>query len=254
MTNKKQWLDAERKYHDDNAPFYVEKYGVSKKHQIPEEIFLLRYLWKKPAQKVVIADVACGPSLFISQQLKKHDLDCSYIGVDLSEALIKVAKQNFPQGYFVVADASDMPLQERCADFVVSLGGLHHVPDLYATIEGLFKILKPSGYLIMREPSPEAFEGSWKGESPMERGISPQEVIEQTKKMGGEIISYKRFNSHCFYKFQRLLHITRLYRFLEWSDMYWKIKTQAEAYMSYALGNRYPFYKGLDFSLVIKKT
>lgn len=251
MIDKKKWINSEREYHDRTVEQYVEKYGKAKQHQIPEEVFLFRYLPHN--RKSLIVDVGCGPSIFISDKLKKFMIPPTYIGIDMSEELIKIAKKNFPKGIFIIADGSEIPLKDSVADFVISLGGLHHIPDIENTITYLLKILKPGGHLLIREPSPEAFRENWKGESPMERGISPEEIMSIIKDQKAILVDYRRFNSNLFNSFRHLLHITRIYRLLEWSDLYWKIKTYLDSALSAAFGSILPYLRGLDFCMVVKK-
>lgn len=238
--NKIKWIKAERDYHDRTAREYVEKYCKARQHQIPEELFLFRHLPHEG--RPLIVDVGCGPSIFIAEKVKKLGISPLYVGIDISEALIKIAKRNLPEGMFIIADGSEIPLKESVADYVISLGGLHHIPDIENTIINLIKILKPGGYLLIREPSPEAFREDWSGESPMERGIDPEEIISTTKTEGAILIDYRRFNSNFFNSIRHLLPITRLYRLIEWSDSYWKIKTYIDSILSSIFGSILPYF------------
>lgn len=179
--DKKEWINAEREYHNEKAEYYLVKYGNAKQHQIPEEIFLFHYLPRD--KKFLIVDIGCGPSISISRTLKKFETLPTYIGIDISERLINIARKNLPSGYFIIADGSELPLKTSVADYIVSLGSLHHIPDLENTITSLLRILKPGGYLLLREPSEEAFH-NWAGDSPMERGIDPERLILIAQKIG----------------------------------------------------------------------
>ena len=84
-------------------------------------------------------------------------------GVDISLTMLEAA-QNEPgsQGMrFVQGDAVALPLQSDSFDHVFMLGGIHHVNDRRALFSEVFRILKPGGRFIYREPLSDFFLWRW---------------------------------------------------------------------------------------------
>jgi SAM-dependent methyltransferase len=79
------------------------------------------------------------------------------VGVDISEALIGVAKArlrvNCSAGgaAFVVGSAHDLPIRSGCVDIVLGIAVLHHL-DLDASGREVYRVLKPGGRAVFQEP------------------------------------------------------------------------------------------------------
>ena len=76
------------------------------------------------------------------------------IGVDVSSSMLAKAQQAFcgSKLTFVQGDATRLPLGDDLFDTVIMLGGIHHVPDREALFRQVFRVLKPGGVFIFREP------------------------------------------------------------------------------------------------------
>ncbi len=70
-------------------------------------------------------------------------------GLDLSAntlALNQARDRHFRLGcHLVQASATNIPLADNSLDFVVSVGCLHHIPDIQQAIDEIHRILKPQG-------------------------------------------------------------------------------------------------------------
>src|SRR3954469_18684503 len=72
--------------------------------------------------------------------------------VDASPAALEVARQNLAGNdncVFHHASVDDIPLAEGSADFVYSLGVLHHVPDTAAAVRSCVRLLRPGAPLLV---------------------------------------------------------------------------------------------------------
>lgn len=69
-----------------------------------------------------------------------------YLGIDVSEKMVELAKQNCPQGRFLVAEAEDCQFPENL-DIIFAFASLLHIPDgaLDQVMEKSFKALKTDG-------------------------------------------------------------------------------------------------------------
>lgn len=76
------------------------------------------------------------------------------IGIDVSQSMLDKGKAAFKNSrlHFVQGDATLLPLLDDSFDSVIMLGGIHHVPDRQALFRQVFRILKPGGIFVWREP------------------------------------------------------------------------------------------------------
>lgn len=75
-------------------------------------------------------------------------------GVDVSLVMLEAARTTLPNDrfMFIQADATKMPLTDASFDTVFTLGGIHHVNDRPKLFSEVFRILRPGGRFIWREP------------------------------------------------------------------------------------------------------
>jgi ubiquinone/menaquinone biosynthesis C-methylase UbiE len=85
------------------------------------------------------------------------------IGVDISLAMLEAAQRDLRRSdlLFVQGDATMLPLQSGRFEHVFMLGGIHHVNDRQALFGEIFRILKPGGRFIYREPVSDFFLWRW---------------------------------------------------------------------------------------------
>jgi ubiquinone/menaquinone biosynthesis C-methylase UbiE len=77
----------------------------------------------------------------------------SYIGLDVMEEQIEIARKNYPQCQFIVQDAADLSqFVDASKDVVIIFGVLHHIPEWRKVIDQIRRVLKPSGSLFLEEP------------------------------------------------------------------------------------------------------
>lgn len=124
----------------------AEDYARSRAY-IPEDINLL-VSYIKEGEKVL--DLGCGNGRLFSV-LK--DRKVHYCGVDLSDKLIDIAKNKYPQADFKVADALNLPFPDDFFDKVYSISVLHNIPSKEFRLQYLKeakRVLKVGGIFILR--------------------------------------------------------------------------------------------------------
>jgi len=107
-----------------------------------------------------MAEICCGRGEAI--RLIGHRIACG-IGVDISLAMLEEAQRDLrrPTLLFAQGDATMLPLQSNRFDHVFMLGGIHHVNDRRTLFQEVFRILKPGGRFIYREPVSDFFLWRW---------------------------------------------------------------------------------------------
>jgi SAM-dependent methyltransferase len=144
----------------------------------------------------VIADIGCGTGHHCaSLSAKKFNV----IGVDISPAMIKKAKEEYPNGNFIVGDAMDNAL--------FKMNSLTHILSLYFTIyyfkdkrhffDNCIEWLMPGGYLIIHLVDRESFDPILPPGNPLYI-VSPQkyakERITTTKITFNDFVYSSNFN------------------------------------------------------------
>ncbi len=112
-----------------------------------------KFIWKEfrfikdlvdSNQKVL--DLGCGNGRFSELFNQKQ-----YVGIDISENLVEVARKKYPDKKFIVYDGLNLPFSENSFDLVFSIAVFHHLPKPIR--EKLFiqvkKILKPGGKFLI---------------------------------------------------------------------------------------------------------
>ncbi|GAB3152513.1 class I SAM-dependent methyltransferase [Amycolatopsis stemonae] len=95
-----------------------------------------------------IADVGCGPGHFTAHLAS---LGVEALGVDLSPAMIDLARQTHPELRFEVGSMTDLPLPDASVAGVLAFWSLIHVPDedVPATLRHFRRVLRPGGHLVI---------------------------------------------------------------------------------------------------------
>jgi ubiquinone/menaquinone biosynthesis C-methylase UbiE len=97
-----------------------------------------------------VADLGCGSGVF-SNLLRLRGYTCT--GVDLSPALIDIARAKFPGIDFIEGDVERLAFPDASFDGVLLGGVLHHLPDPSRCAAEVMRILKPGGKFVAFDPN-----------------------------------------------------------------------------------------------------
>lgn len=119
----------------------------------PEESIYHSY-YEKPAMHELVGDVrgmkvlsiGCGSGVdtqwFIDQGATK------VVGIDISEGLVKIAKQKYPEVEFRVMDMLHMDFEDEMFDIAYSSLAIHYLKDWTEALKETKRVLKPAGRYI----------------------------------------------------------------------------------------------------------
>ena len=79
------------------------------------------------------------------------------VGIDLSPALIKIAKESFPEIEFYTMDMEELAFVRESFDLVISSLTIHYVGDWSKTLQETKRVLKDSGRVIITTNHPIRF-------------------------------------------------------------------------------------------------
>ncbi len=101
-----------------------------------------------------VLEIGCGRGQLTTYLASKG---ASIIGADFSPQAVKITKNRVEKsGYKPIslnADACDLPLANDSIDFVISCETIEHTPKPQQALAEFYRVLKPSGRLILTFPS-----------------------------------------------------------------------------------------------------
>ena len=150
------------------------------------------------------------------------------VGIDVSISMLRIARKSFKNSplFFVQGDATRLPLKNESFDSVIVLGGIHHVPDRRALFAQIFRILKPGGVFIWREPVSDLW--LWKllrsvvyRVSPMldhetEKPLTYDETVPLLTDTGFSVTQWQTYGflGFCIFMNSDVLFFNRFFRFI----------------------------------------
>lgn len=133
--------------YNENATKYLKEY-LTDQSDFPYVDNFLKLIPKTSS----ILDVGSGPGFFA-----KYIFDKGFqiIGIDLSQKMIEIAKENFPQINFRLMDMRQLIFPEHSFDAVLCAYSLIHIPteEIYETLKDFKRVLNKGGYILIITPS-----------------------------------------------------------------------------------------------------
>ena len=135
-------------------------------------------------------DVGCGAGIPTAKFLTERGIKVT--GIDLSDKMLNLARDNVPNAKFVKMDMLKLEFNENTFDGIISVFALFHVPkeNHFDVFKKFFEILKPGGILMINSGVSES-EGTSRffGVPMFWSNFSPKTTLDLVKKAGFSIIS-----------------------------------------------------------------
>jgi SAM-dependent methyltransferase len=88
------------------------------------------------------------------------------LGVDVSPTMVRFAEEADPDGHYLVADASRLPLPNESFDLVVAYNSLMDMDDMPSAVREAARVLEPGGRLCVSVTHPVNDAGAFVGDGP----------------------------------------------------------------------------------------
>lgn len=111
-------------------------------------------------------DVCCGTGMLAMEQARAAGAAGKITGLDFSENMIEVARQNIRDFEFkdtirfIQGDAMELPFGNNVFDCATVGWGLRNVPDIFKAVQEMVRVVKPGGKVIsldMAQPTTPVF-------------------------------------------------------------------------------------------------
>jgi ubiquinone/menaquinone biosynthesis C-methylase UbiE len=172
-----------------------------------------------------ILEICCGEG----EALKLIEKVKCYVGIDISIKMLEKAVQLHQERdniIFLHADALDLPILENSVDTVIILGGIHHVPNRVQLFQECFRVLKPGGKFIFREPASDWF--FWKFlrkiiyrlspglDHQTERPLTYSETVPLLNQIGFKNVIYQNYTfiGFCLFMNADILRFNTIFKYI----------------------------------------
>lgn len=100
--------------------------------------------WPEAPAPARVLDLGCGAGGFLAM-LAARDPELELVGLDVTPALLALARRAVPAARLVEGDVEQPPLREGAFDVICSLNVLHHLHDPVAHVRMLARLGRPGG-------------------------------------------------------------------------------------------------------------
>jgi SAM-dependent methyltransferase len=87
-----------------------------------------------------VLEVGCGSGLIYQTLVPELFVNSNYVGVDTSSAMLRLARQRFPDGQFVRDDIYNLRFPTKSFDVVLCFEVLSHLPEIHQPLRELIRV------------------------------------------------------------------------------------------------------------------
>jgi SAM-dependent methyltransferase len=110
--------------------------------------------WAETCVDKMVLEIGCGHGHHL--QYGRSDY-LRYIGLDIEHAFLRTLRERFPGLRGVNGDAYALPFRDQSVDCVLSVYCLEHLRRLPDCLEEIWRVLKPTGALLVGLPAEGGF-------------------------------------------------------------------------------------------------
>jgi ubiquinone/menaquinone biosynthesis C-methylase UbiE len=124
---------------------------------LPEYKYFVWKILHRGLKSGRVLDIGTGSGRLAIELAKARDCDFEIIGLDVSENMLKKARENARQAgvenkiNFVLGNASALPFPEKSFDLVMSYASLHHWFQPVQVFNEAYRVTRPQGRMIIRD-------------------------------------------------------------------------------------------------------
>jgi len=153
QTIKEYWEEhAPQVWYSDKEPLSVEWFNEIeyKRYNVYLEFFNEMFEYKYHYKEKML-EIGCGVGTDLVR-FAKNGVMCT--GLDLTQFAIETTRahfeiKNLKYEELLVGDAENLPFNDNTFDLVVSIGVIHHTPDIQKCVNEIYRVLKPEGKAII---------------------------------------------------------------------------------------------------------
>lgn len=140
-------------------------------------------------EKAHVLDVGCGAGIPTAEFLTRKNIEVT--GIDISDTMLELARENVPQANFIKMDANELEFSPNTFDGLISVYTLFHIPKKKhpKILRNFYRVLKPGGILMINSGLSES-EGvsNFFGVPMFWSNYSPDTLLQLVKDVGFSII------------------------------------------------------------------
>jgi SAM-dependent methyltransferase len=111
---------------------------------------------------------------------------CHITFIEASDRFCDILRERYPRSIVVRADPlGNIPCPSGSIDLMVAFSVLHHIPNVSRILEEVARVLRPKGWVLVREPC--SSQGDWRfprSATPNERGIPRKWMMQTAQRVG----------------------------------------------------------------------
>lgn len=125
----------------------------------PDPYLVQRMLFQlQPEKNKIYLDIGCGTGNYTNEFQKKGYY---FIGIDPSEKMLNTAKGKNNKVDYRLGNAENTNLDSESVDGIIASLTIHHWTDLNQAFIELYRVLKPTGTMVIFTSTPQQMEGYW---------------------------------------------------------------------------------------------
>lgn len=144
-------MDAKTNESRDNYNMKAKDYESTPdgKYTLPFNRYLCDHVPLKEHDRIL--DIGCGNGRLLKMIANKIKIEA--FGIDVSEEMIKAAREENREIIFCVSEADKTPYEDGFFDAITVCCAFHHFADPEAFLKEAHRILKPQGKIYIADPT-----------------------------------------------------------------------------------------------------